>query len=49
MTNTQYRSRGRDVTYTCYIWSDWSSWNDTPVSEGADTEVKTRTLYRHRV
>lgn len=49
MTNTQYRSRGRDVTYTCYTWSDWSSWSDTPVSEGADTEVKTRTLYRHRV
>lgn len=49
MTNTQYRSRGRDVTYTCYTWSDWSSWSDTPVSESADTEVKTRTLYRHKV
>ena len=49
MTNIQYRSRSRSITYTCYTWSDWTEWSDTPVSENENTEVKTRTLYRHKV
>ena len=49
MTNTQYRSCTRSVTYTCYTWSAWSEWSDSVISPSANTEVRTRKLYRYKI
>ena len=43
---TEYRYRTRTATYYFYRFSDWSAWQDQPITADASTEVETRTLYR---
>lgn len=47
---TGYRSRTRNRIGTKYYyekWGDWSDWTSTAVTESADRQVKTRTVYRY--
>lgn len=50
MSGQQYRTRYREMitTYYFYKWSDWSSWQDTPIQSSDTVKVETQTLYRYR-
>lgn len=41
---TEYQYRTRNRTYYFYQWSDWSEWQDEPVTEGENIEVEIREI-----
>lgn len=41
---TEYQYRTRSRTYSFYRWSDWSEWQDEPVTESDNIMVETREL-----
>lgn len=45
----QYRTRTKTetTTYYYYRWTDWSAWQDSPVTAGDSVRVETRILYRY--
>ena len=48
---TVYRVRHKYYifTYHFYKWSDWSAWQDSPISATGDTEVESKKMYQYRL
>ena len=47
-TQYRYRTRTATTTYTYERWGDYTAWSDTPVTETAERQVRTRTVWRYR-
>ena len=45
---TQYSYMNYSYTYNFYRWKTWSDWNDAEVTETANRDVQTRTIYRYQ-
>lgn len=43
---TEYRYRTRSKIYHYSRWTEWSAWQDAPLTASAATEVRQRTLYK---
>ena len=43
---TEYRYRTRNKIYHYSRWTEWSAWQEAPLTAGSTTEVRQRTLYK---